>query len=313
MRGLCVFFLVTLSGLAQEPVVRLQLRTVAGQRQFHIGQPIPVTLTFETDSAQSSSVSTAVLPRRLRPQKPDQFSAEPATGWVDPLGDLTWTMESNANSLLSRGGATLDAMHPVAVERSLNEFIVFREPGHYLIHCSSSRLIGRGDSRLESSELALDILPRDDAEAARQFASAHTTLEAGKPPKEQERVIYAAKENAQADAVRTLRYLDTEVAARYLASIYGQGRRSESDIEYALFASEYREPIIRELERRMAAPDLTLTQSYLITLVQLKAHLQEHSSGHALSQAEWATLDEAVKKRVFELAAGKTPEARAGT
>jgi hypothetical protein len=310
---LYVFFLVTLSAPAQEPAVRLQLRTVAGQTQFHIGQPIQVTLTFETDSAQSSSVSTVAPPRRIRPQMPDQFSAEPAIGWVDPLGDLTWTMEATGNAMLSRGGATLDAMHPVVVERSLNEFIVFRKPGRYVIHCSSSRLTGRGNSSLESSALALDILPRDDAEAARQFASARATLETGKPPAEQERVIYAAKENAQAEGVRMLRYLDTEAGATYLASIYGQGRRTDSDIEYAMFASEYREPIIRELERRMADPDLTLTQSYLITLMQLKAHLEENSTGHALSQAEWATLDEAVNKRVFEFAAGKTPEARAGT
>jgi hypothetical protein len=204
-------------------------------------------------------------------------------------------------------------MHSVVVERSLNEFIVFRKPGHYVIHCSSSRLISRGGSRLESSALSLEILPRDDAEAARQFASARATLETGKPPKEQERVFYAAKEKAQADAVRTLRYLDTEAGATYLASIYSQGRRTESDIEYAMFASEYREPIIRELERRMADPDLTLTQIYLIALIQLKAHSQESSTGHALSQAEWTAIDEAVNKRVFELAAGKTPDARAGT
>jgi hypothetical protein len=53
MHRLYVFFFVTFSALGQEPALQLQLRTVADQKQFHIGQPIPVTLTFETASAQS--------------------------------------------------------------------------------------------------------------------------------------------------------------------------------------------------------------------------------------------------------------------
>ena len=51
MRRLCVFFFVTLSAWTQEPAVRLRLSTVSGQTQFHIGQPITVTLTFETAGA----------------------------------------------------------------------------------------------------------------------------------------------------------------------------------------------------------------------------------------------------------------------
>jgi hypothetical protein len=131
-------------------------------------------------------------------------------GWVDPLGDLTWTMERTGNPMLSQCRSIRDSAHPVVVERTLNEFIVFRKPGHYVIHCSSGRLISGPSTRVESNGLALDILPRDEAETARQFASARVTLEAGKPPKEPERVIFTAKENAQVNAVRTLRYLDTE-------------------------------------------------------------------------------------------------------
>jgi hypothetical protein len=70
---------------------------------------------------------------------------------------------------------------------------------------------------------------------------------------------------------------------------------------------------VRELERRMADSDLTLTQSFLITLTQLKAFLQEAGTGRPFSQDDWTALDEAVDKRAFELAAGKTSEARAGT
>ena len=295
--------------MAQQPALRLG--TIGGQTQFRIGQPIAVTLTFE--STVKYSVLTGVPPRHIRPQAPDQFTAEPGTGWVDPLKDLQWTMESGVNSALPQNQAVLDASHPVTVERDLNEFVVFLKPGRYVVHCSSSRLMSSAGAKLESNGLALDILPRDDAEDARQFASARATLESGKPPKEPERVMRMDKENAQTGAVRALRALDTEAAAVYLASIYGQGRHTERDIEYALYASRHREAIVRELERRLADPDLTASQTYLITLTELKARLEENKSGHALSTAEWNALDETVNQRVFELAAGKMPQARADT
>jgi hypothetical protein len=310
MCRLYAFLFLTISAMAQQPAVRLG--TIGGQTQFRIGQPIAITLTFETTGAVKYSVLTAVPPRRIRPQTPDQFTAEPATGWVDPLKDLQWTMEAGVSSALPQRQAVLDASHPVTVERDLNEFIVFLEPGHYVVHCSSSRLV-TGDGVSLDSSIALDILPRDDAEDARQFASARATLESGKPPKEPERFMRMDKENAQTAAVRTLRNLDSEAAAVYLASIFGEGRHTDRDIEYALYASPHREAIVRELDRHMADPDLIVTQSYLITLTQLKGRIQESKIGHALSTAEWNALDETVNKRVFELAAGKTPEARAET
>jgi hypothetical protein len=298
-----------MSGMAQELPVRLRLGTAAGQMQFHIGEPISVTLTFETGGPQSLSVATGVSPRRLRTQKPDELRAEPATGWVDPLKDLTWTMEGNVNPMLSQQQAALDANHPVAVTRTLNEFIVFRAPGHYVVYCNSSR----SGTTLKSNGLALDVLPRDETEDARRFASARAILETGQPPAEPERLIYNDKEQAQAHAVNTLRYLDTDLAAAYLASIFGQNRRTESDIEYALYASGQRAFVVRELERRMADPELMLTQTFLVTLTQLKAFLQEAGTGRPFSPDDWIALDESVNRRVFELAPGKSPEARAGT
>ncbi len=304
-----VLFCLAVSAMSQQTPVALRLSTPAGETRFHIGESIPVTLTFESTSSQSFSVATGAAPRRIRPQTPDEFSAEPAAGWVDPLKDLTWTMESSGNPMLSQQHAALDANHPVAVTRTLNEFVVFRAPGHYVVYCDS----GRSGQTLRSNGLALDILPRDEAESAKQFASARAILETGKPPTEPERFIYQAKENAQADAVRTLRNLDTEAAVTYLASIYGQNRRTESDIEYALYGSGQRALAVRELEQRMTDPDLMVTQNFLITLTQLKAFLQENTTGRPFSTEDWNLLDEAVNKRVFELAPGKTPEARAGT
>ena len=316
MHRLIVFLALALSAAAQQSAggnqLHLRLSTANGQTQFRIGQSIPIVLTFESDKSTNDSVLTDVTPRRIRPQMPDQFSAEPAAGWVDPLQDLQWTAEGGVSSFLP-GRTTLNATHPVSIARNLSEFIVFRAPGKYIVRGTSHRVIGAEGASLEPGSLALDILPRDEAEDARQFAAARAVLEAGQPPKEPERVMYMDKEKAQADAVNTLRALDTETAATYLASIFGQGRYTDREIEYALYASQHRAAIVAELERSMSDHDLTLTQTYLIALTQLKARIQEKATGHALSTAGWNALDEAVNQRVFETAATKAPQAKADT
>src|SRR5712692_4803258 len=124
---LALFLLVVLCAAAQEPAVHLRLGTVEGRAEFHIGEPIPVTLDFAVKGPQSFQVSTDIRLRHLRPQAPDQFSATPADGWVDSLGDLPWTMDPMVPSTGSWGSARLDTVHPVHIERDLNEFIVFRK------------------------------------------------------------------------------------------------------------------------------------------------------------------------------------------
>jgi hypothetical protein len=307
-----LFLVAVLCAAAQEPAVRLRLGTTGGRVEFHIGEPIPVTLNFEVRGPQGFQISTDIRLRHLRPQGPDEFSATPADGCVDPLGDLQWTMDAMGPSNGSWGSARLDALHPAHIERDLNEFIVFRKPGRYVVRATSDRVAGLG-KRLDTNGIVLNILPRDEPWTARQFAAAKAILEAGKPPKEPERVFDTNKDNAQVDAVRSLRYLETEAAARYLVSIYGHGRRSDSEIEYALLALPYREAIVDEFERQMADPDLTLTQSYLILLTQIQARLLEHQLGRSLSHEDWKALDDATDKRVFEAASGKNPEAKAGT
>lgn len=308
---LALFLLATLCVTAQEPAVHLTLGTPGGRTEFHIGEPIPVTLDFEVKGPRSFQISTDIRLRHLRPQVPDEFSATPTDEWVDPLADLQWYADAMGPSNGSWGSARLDALHPVHIERDLNEFIVFRKPGRYVVHATSARVVGAG--KLETNDIVLHILQRDEAWTARQFAAAKATLEAGKPPKEPERVFYTDKDNAQMDAVRSLRYLETEPAARYLVSIYGHGRRSDQEIEYALLASPYREAIVDEFQRQMADPDLTITQGYLIPLTQIQARLLERQLGHAFSREDWKTLGDATDKRVFELASGKNPESKADT
>lgn len=307
-----LILLVVQCAAAQQLAVRLRLATADGRTEFRIGERIPVALIFESTGSQTFQISKDTGMRRLRPQGQDEFTATPATGWADPLAWLPWTADGWGGSMMHRDRALLDVLHPVRIERDLNEFIVFRSPGRYILHAVSSRVEGAAKP-VASNDLELRILPRDDAWTARQFAAAKITLEAGKPPKEPERTIYTDKENAQVDAVRTLRYLETESAARYLVSIYGSGRRSDSEIEYALLASPYSEAILDQYERDMADPGLAISQTYLGPFIEVGGQLKERQLGHKLSPADWKQSGDALDKRVFELAAGKNPQAKADT
>jgi hypothetical protein len=261
--------------------------------QFHIGQPIALTLDFETKNKDAVRVFTDVWVRHLKPQGRDEFSVTPKEGWRDPLGHLRWLMDG----MMPGSGwptADLDVVHPVHIELDLNEFIVFEQPGHYAVHVTSSRAMA--PYRVESNDLPLEILPRDDAWTASHFADARATLEAGASLKTTDTITYVDKDNAQIDAVRTLRYLETEEAALYLASILHHGRRSDHEIELALEASPFQEIVIGYLEQHIREHDLLNDQSYSGTLLELKAEALERKMGHPLTKDDWSALDRSVRK-----------------
>ena len=272
--------------------VTLRLGTVANQTQFHIGEPIALTLDFETKNKDSVRVFTDVWVRRLKPQGRDEFSATPKEGWRDPLGHLRWLAEG----WMPGSGwptANLDIVHPVHIEVDLNEFIVFEQPGRYVLHVASGRSIV--PYRVESNDLPVEILPRDDAWTARKLAEARATLEAGASLKTTDSVTYVDKDNAQIDAVRTLRYLETEDAAIYLASILHRGRRCDQEIEIALEASPFQEAVIHYLEQHIREHDLLNDESYSHTLVELKGEVLERKLGHPLTTDDWKALEQSVR------------------
>lgn len=301
----------------QRASVELRLGTVGARTEFRIGEAIPISLDFRYAGGESLRVLSDVRIRTIRPQKPDEFSAASVDGstdgWADPLGDLHWLAEggwagSGPNSV------PLDSLHPFHLERDLNEFIVFRKPGHYRVTVRTSRVFVYPQTPpyvppppINATTLELTILPRDDARSARQFETGKAILD----PLVLRAPASQAEGSASIQAIRTLRYLDTEPAARYLASIYGRGGIfGDKELEYAFYSSSYREAIIEELEKRIAAPDMAIDQSVLITPVQLKSFLLERQKGEPLSQADWEMLDDSVNKVLFEAAPRKLPEAK---
>ena len=315
-------FLFAIEAVAQPlPVqrasVELRFGTGGAKTEFRIGEAIPISLDFKYAGSESLRVLSDVRLRTIRPQKPDEFSAASldgsTDGLVDPLVDLHWISEGGFSGSGPRS-APLDSLHPFHLERDLNEFIVFRRPGRYRVNVQTSRVFVYPQAPpyappppINATTLELTILPRDNARSARQFETTKAILD----PLVLRAPASQAEGSASIQAIRTLRYLDTEPAARYLASIYGRGGIfGDRELEYAFYSSSYREAVIQELEKRIAAPDMAVDQSVLITPVQLKSFLLEHQKREPLSQADWEVLDDSVNKVVFEAAPRKVPEAK---
>ena len=88
MRGctyyLTVLFLATVALGAQQPQATLQMETANGESTFHIGELIPLKLTFSSPDDTQYQVSPAIGGRREEFDC-NRFEVNPATGWSDPL------------------------------------------------------------------------------------------------------------------------------------------------------------------------------------------------------------------------------------
>jgi hypothetical protein len=132
LHSLCAaVMLAALPLSAQQPQAALSFQAANGQSTFHIGERIPIKLTFV------SSNDTDYLIAPLVRGRGDEFDCNrfevvsPAAGWSDPL-------EMYFKQDLIRTGhgwswPPLNRSKPVEASLDLNEWIRFDQPGDYTI------------------------------------------------------------------------------------------------------------------------------------------------------------------------------------
>lgn len=306
--GLLLTIAPALPGQATQPEVRLVLGTVNGKRQFHIGEPVPITLDFST-SAQLGIVPFVRL-RMYRDHGDDQFSVTPAEGAVDPLDAYPW---ASRDGTFARNDAPVEfnSSHLLRIERDLNEFIVFRRPGRYTVTVRSTRvkpwLQARPDGSpptpgtpippVHSNSLELEILPRDEAWCATQVKAAVAILKEPIPAADTPGYWRAV------DAIRTLRYLETDAATRALAAVLGRYDDPWHEVLMGLWSTPYRDAALETLRSLLFLPDTQLNPA----LEDLRA-LESAGHGGALSPAEadaWARREAQFNLALVEAAKRK--------
>jgi hypothetical protein len=247
-----------------DPKILFEVSIASDQREFHIGEGIPIQLSFSSTVKDHYQINMAQYDRGGR-MNYEHFVLTPADGAVDPLPTHTGGM----------GGITgfqFLTSQPWAIKLNLNEWLRFTKPGEYRLVVSSKRVAIRDPSTAfgtspvtaQSNEIALKIIPADPAWQKRVFAEAVEKLNAPAPLKPQQMPQYSA---TRREAVETLRFLGTADAALEMVKLM---RGEDYSLDYicslGLISSPERAVVRSALEEALAAPDQPIDTNFLYTI-----------------------------------------------
>lgn len=247
--------------LAQTAEVDLRLSTVDGQTSFRLGESIALELSFTSTVAGKYSASGGNSDRAGMENFREEFRVSPSVGTSDPLADhFAGGMATSGNFWLRELSAK-----PVVVDKQLNEWLHFDQPGHYQVRVISRR-VSEAQKPVTVESNAIDIELLDDPEwRARELAEVVRVLRT--VPKGGDSVAFEQR----MQAARQLWYLDTPESIRESVRLFdGEDVQVEQKLQLGLMASSRRALAIRTLEQFLADPAHPVTQSFLDTLAWLK-------------------------------------------
>jgi len=279
--------------------VSFTLRLEEDKVQFKPGEIIRIEFSFTSDLPDTYDLDVATYDSRK-----DKYFLDHKNGVVDPLRDYP----------IGTGGG-LSAVPPLLSEEprkmtfDLNEWFRFDQPGRFRLYVTAPRILKKGampsvnGADVTSSIVEFEILPRDD-EWAEQELQAITRLLDSSDPKMDRRSV-----------CRRLRYLNTEAAANEMIRRFG-APLDVCGYEYltGLIGSAHRAFVVKEMERRLEAPDQIVSDSYLFTLSHVAASLRQKEQlaptaerPNDLQQANadaetWQKLGESRQKLQFQYA-----------
>jgi hypothetical protein len=253
---------------AVDPKVVLALSIATKQREFHIGETIPLQLNFSSSVKDRYQINMAQYDRSGR-MNYEHFSISPAEGAVDPLPTYGGSL----------GGLTTYRFlqpEPATINLSLNEWVRFTQPGEYRLTVLSDRVgvrdpsnaFGSSPVSARSNEITLTIVAADRAWQKQVLSDAVAALNKPAPSKPVE--TYTA---SRMQAMQTLRFLGTADATRELARrLRGE---DPGGLEYVcmlgLISSPERSVARSALQEALADPEHPINTSFLYTLRTINA------------------------------------------
>jgi hypothetical protein len=252
--------------LAAQSDVSLEIRFANGVSSFHVGEVIPIELSFTSSTDDTYSLNTATQDRSGRINI-DTFHVSPQGR--DPLAKY-YSMGMMGGGL--SGIATLSAK-PRTILRDLNEWVAVDRPGHYSLVVTSQRISkatnGIGKTLdLRSNSLEFDIVPADAAWQRQTLGAAVAVLD-----------TVSSKDTDKREALHGLRFLDTPGSIHELVRRLGKPGESCWDCVAGLAGSKTQELAVRELEQQFGAGDIALSQEYISILSRLKSQLKQAELG----------------------------------
>jgi hypothetical protein len=282
--------------LAQdESGVSLTVRFAEGSSRFHVGEIIPVELSFKASILDMYDMEMRNYDRSGR-LNIEGFHVTPPGR--DPLKRYYSTGAFMGGGL---GGARELSSEPQVMREDLNEWVALDKPGHYSLYVTSGRVTRRTPSKAEpaelrSNDLEFDVVAADAAWQQQTLSTAVATLNIG-----------SSTEAEKTAALRVLRFLDTPASIHELVFFLGtRGDRSGWNEIAGLAGSRYQNLVVEEFERQMSTPDIALTADYLYILAKLKVqldhgHLPPYPEKDAEQQKIWNERMQAREKELKKL------------
>ena len=260
--GLAALILPSTLFAQEERGASLAIRFADGTSRFHVGEIIPIELSFRASIPETYDMNTANYDRSGR-LNIEQFHVEPPGR--DPL--------ERFYSIGGFMGGGLSSSLPLFPEpqtrrEDLNEWVALEKPGHYSLYVTSARVSRRGLEKnepveLHSNKLEFDIVPADPAWQHETLSAAVATLH-----------MSSSTDAEKAAALRVLRFLDSPAAVHELVVLLGTPGAADSWNEVAGLASSlHQNLVVSELEQQMSAPDIAVTGNYLYIFAKLKLQL----------------------------------------
>ena len=197
-----------------DPNVVLHVSLPSEQSQFHIGEKIPLELSYSAAVKGRYQVNMAQYDRSGRMEY-EHFHVAPEDGAVDPL----------ANRMGGIGGGLtgfkfLDAQ-PWTIKLNLNEWVRFTKPGEYSLNIDSNRVsvrdsasaLGASPIKLHSNEIKLKVIPATHEWQMQVFKQAVADFD---EPDPHDPALGEQHTKSKRAALETLRFLGTAESIREL-------------------------------------------------------------------------------------------------
>lgn len=260
--------LATLPLHAQPPAPRLELRTATGQTTFHLGERIPLTLSFT--GPENTYGITLYNFGRTDPLRLDSFAIAPAAGWVDSLGSYSLFLSGMCCGAKQAG--TLSSK-PTELEVNLNEWARFDDPGTYTVTITSHRVYsdihgGFGAPAIDttSNPIQVHIIP---ATPKWQKATFDRILRALAAPQEP----YGEITPQRRAAIDDLRYLDSPAALTALAANLRDDLpdlNRDAQLGLVGLPRSLRDTALSEMNKLIDDPSFPVSQQFLETIPWLQ-------------------------------------------
>jgi hypothetical protein len=279
----------------QDSAVSLTISFANGASYFHVGEVIPIELSFKASIPDMYDMEMRNYDRSGRLNL-EQFHVTPPGR--DPLQRYYSIGGFFGGGI---GGPRALSSEPHIMHEDLNEWAALDKPGHYSLYVTSGRVSRREATKdvpvdLRSNTLEFDVVEADPAWQQQTLNSAVTTLN-----------IQTSTDEEKAAAVRVLRFLDTPGSLQELVHLLGTDSNGSRWDEIAgLAGSRYQTMVVRELEHQMSAPDIALTGDYLFILAKLRIQLHyeplpPYPEKDAQQQKLWREQMQAQDKDLTEL------------